>query len=474
MADGHPNRLPWLRSHGTTLAAVALWLLVWQVASLAVGSNILLAGPTDTLLRLLTLLPTKAFWLTILASTGRITAGFVAGFASALALGLVAARWRAVERILAPALSALKSVPLVCVIVLLLMWVGSRRVSGIAVFLVVFPAVYFSVLEGVHAGSGSLDEVLGVMGLGRVRRFLVCTWQELLPYLVATSRNVCGMAWKAGVAAEVIGSPRGTIGEQVYQSKLLLETADLFAWTIVVVLVSWVCERVFVVLLEGTGPVALRVALHRRWRARSEASRETVSGLRAVGSGEMGLHEADLGYPGGPCVLRDVTLDLASGSRTVLTDASGAGKTTLIRTLAGMLMPLSGQVLAPGSLSLVCQDTRLVESLSAEDNVALVSGLSPSQVRSLLLEMLPEEALGRPVSELSGGQRRRVELVRALAHPSVAVLLDEPFASLDEATHREAAAFVLRHLDGRTLLVASHAPGDVQLLGAREVRIAGD
>lgn len=188
----------------------------------------------------------------------------------------------------------------------------------------------------------------------------------------------------------------------------------------------------------------------------------------------MGLREADLGYPGGPCVLRDITLDLASGSRTVLTDASGAGKTTLIRTLAGTLMPLSGQVLAPGSLSLVCQDTRLVESLSAEDNVALVSGLSPSEVRSLLLEMLPEEALGRPVSELSGGQRRRVELVRALAHPSAAVLLDEPFASLDEATHREAAAFVLRHLGGRTLLVASHAPGDVQLLGARGVRIAGD
>lgn len=485
MADERPSRLSWLRSHGTTVFAVVLWLFVWEAASVVVGSGILLAGPVDTLLRLLSLLPTPAFWLTILASAGRIVGGFALGFASGVALGFAAGRWRAAERILAPALSALKSVPLACVIVLLLMWVGSRRVSGIAVFLVVFPAVYFSVLEGVRSGDGRLGEVLGVMGLGRVRRFLVCTWQQVLPYLVATSRNVCGMAWKAGVAAEVIGSPRGTIGEQVYQSKLLLETADLFAWTIVVVVVSWVCERVFVALLEGTGPLALRVALRRRRRHPRGGKATADVPAAGVGPGDgrqwgagavvvepLALHHVDLGYVEGAPVVRGLSVSFAPGSRTVLTDASGVGKTTLIRTLVGTLAPLSGQVLTAGTVSLVCQDTRLVETLSAEDNVSLVAGCTADGTRQLLLELLPEEALGRPVGELSGGQRRRVELARALAHPSEAVLLDEPFASLDEETHRAAAAFVVRHLGGRTLVVASHAPGDAQLLGAQELRIS--
>ena len=90
----------------------------------------------------------------------------------------------------------------------------------------------------------------------------------------------------------------------------------------------------------------------------------------------------------------------------------------------------------------------------------------------MLLELLGEDALTHPVSELSGGQRRRVEIVRAMAHPSSAVLMDEPFSSLDEESHRLSAAFVLRHLGGRTMLVASHAPEDVRLLDAQSLSVA--
>lgn len=122
------------------------------------------------------------------------------------------------------------------------------------------------------------------------------------------------------------------------------------------------------------------------------------------------------------------------------------------------------------------QEARLVEALTAEENVLLVGagGLSEGAAHLLLAELLDEDALGRPVSELSGGQRRRVEIARAVAHPSQALLFDEPFASLDAASHREAAAFVLRHLAGRTLLVASHAAEDVELLDAERLSLAGE
>ena len=121
--------------------------------------------------------------------------------------------------------------------VLLLIWVGSREVSGIAVFLMAFPALYLATVEGLGQVDEKLGQMLSVFGVGPVRRLLAHTWPSLLPYLVATSRNACGMAWKAGVAAELIGTPLGSMGERIYQAKILLETADLFAWTVIVVAV---------------------------------------------------------------------------------------------------------------------------------------------------------------------------------------------------------------------------------------------
>ena len=445
--------------------AVAFWLLVWQLASMAVGSELLLAGPAAVLVRLAQLVPTAAFWSTVGFSLARIAAGFAVAFVLGLLLGLAAHRWHALAELLAPAVSFLKSVPIVCVIVLLLMWVGSARVSAIAVFLAVFPAIYFSVLEGRSSASPGLGELLRVMGVPGWRRFLANTWQQLLPYLAATCRNACGMAWKAGVAAELIGSPRGSMGERIYQAKLLLETGDLFAWTIVVVALSWACEKAFLALLRATGGWALTASVPRPVAERHQQPAPAAA---------ISLDHDTLGYDGEP--VATCNLALAPGSRTVLSDPSGTGKTTLVRTVCGLLAPLAGRVEAPawGELSVQFQDTRLVEAMTAEQNVLLCSAgaLSAGEAHALLAELLPEDALGRPVAELSGGQRRRVELARALAHPGTAVVLDEPFASLDADSHKVAAAFLVRHLCGRTLLVASHAPGDVDLLRATPARLS--
>jgi ABC-type sugar transport system ATPase subunit len=110
--------------------------------------------------------------------------------------------------------------------------------------------------------------------------------------------------------------------------------------------------------------------------------------------------------------------------------------------------------------------------LTAIDNVSLVVGAqNREKVAQELLELLPQEALDVPVAELSGGQRRRVEVVRALLYPSSAVLLDEAFSSLDDESHAIAASFVRNRLAGRTLLAASHDANDAVLLGAKQLRL---
>lgn len=407
---------------------------------MVVGNAVLLAGPVDTVVRLAGLVFDASFLSTVGFSLVRIAGGFVTAFASAVLLALAAHRWRLVEDALAPTVAALKSVPIVCIIVLLLMWVGSRSVSGIAVFLAIFPAVYFSALEGLRSINPQAGEMLRTFGVRGLRGFLAHTWPELLPFLLGTSRNVCGMAWKSGVAAELIGSPMGSIGERIYQSKILLETADLFAWTIVVVLASWICEQVFVALLARSGRASLMLALR--------IPRHDDACLPA----EVRLVDVSVGY-GEKVVASDVSLVVPVGARLLLDQESGFGKTTLLRTIARLQPTLAGSVSAPRSVSMVFQEARLIEDMTAEQNVELVAAGGAT----LLGEVLPAGALGVPVRELSGGQRRRVELVRALAHHSGAVLLDEPYASLDDDSRHACESFVDAHLCGRPLILASHA-----------------
>lgn len=175
------------------------------------------------------------------------------------------------------------------------------------------------------------------------------------------------------------------------------------------------------------------------------------------------------------CVLRDVSFSLEGGSVNCLMAPSGSGKTTLFRVLLGLEPADSGCVrgVAFGRISMMFQEDRLCPTLTPVENVALVlgKGASRARIRGLLEEILPPECLDQPAMELSGGMRRRVSLARAVAFPSDLLVMDEPFTGLDAATKRRVIEFILRHREGRTLLVATHGEEDVELLAACLVRL---
>lgn len=194
-----------------------------------------------------------------------------------------------------------------------------------------------------------------------------------------------------------------------------------------------------------------------------------------MGSCDVRLSHVEKSY-GSLHVLRDVSLILPAGSSWCLMGPSGAGKTTLLRVILGLERADSGRLegISCGDASVMFQEDRLCAPLSPVENVALVMPGRSSRraIRSLLAEVLPEDSLGKPASQLSGGQRRRVSLVRAMAYPSKAIVMDEPFTGLDERTRRSVIDFVLRHREGRTLLVSTHGEQDARLLGARCVQLS--
>lgn len=452
----------------TRCAPVAFWLVVWQVVSMLDSSGILLCGPLDALLALCRLSSTQTFWSSIWFSTLRIVAGVLLGYI--IAGVLAAASWHTstVRILLQPALLTIKSTPVACVVVILLIWTGAANVSVITVLLLVVPAIYFALcagLDNMDAGQRDLFEIFGARGR---RRFFALIWPAVLPYLQAASSTVLGMSWKAGIAAELIGVPAGSLGERIYQAKLLLETPDLFAWTFCVICLSWLFEHGAMALLRGTWPRAAKLAL-RAPRDLMESGHENPSGhsasLRAQG--------LLIGYGAEP-LCEPLGFSLGPSSCLCLQAPSGTGKTTLLRTMARLQKPLGGALEnAAWGCSMMFQDACLVEDLDALDNILLFArpGFTRKDARDLACELLPKDALSRPVRELSGGQRRRVELARAFAAPGELVLLDEPFGGLDAQAHSCALAFVKRHGAGRIVVFATHDANDAQALAAQVLEL---
>lgn len=432
-------------------AVAAFWLAVWVLVAALVAQPLILPGPGAVAVALLRLVWDAGTWAILAGSGARILGGLALAAVCGGVLAGVSVRSRTFSRLVAPALSFVKATPVACVVVLLLIWLGSARVSIAAVFLMALPGVYFSLAEGLAQANKPLEQMFRLHGVRGWRLFCAHTWREVLPFVLSCARAVIGMSWKAGVAAELIGMAAGTVGERIYQAKLLIETADLLAWTVLVVAASWACERVLVWLLRVSGPVAWGAAVRSHGRAGGPAG----GGVAA----ELALAVGDRA-PWAPA-LDGLVLRVPAGGCACVMGASGVGKSTLLALAAGECAPCS----------MVFQDVRLVEDASALDNVLVCADacVDASSAAALLRLLVPGVDVHARVAELSGGQRRRVEIARALLCPGDAVILDEPFTGLDAAARDACAEVVLDLLDGRMLLLATHDAVDARALDISDI-----
>ena len=168
------------------------------------------------------------------------------------------------------------------------------------------------------------------------------------------------------------------------------------------------------------------------------------------------IHDLTFSYVPDQLLFDRFSLEAERGERVCLTGASGAGKTTLLRLIAGLESPDGGTVTLPPDCktAMVFQEDRLIESANSLRNLMLAG--CRGDLSAELRKLLPEHTLPLPASKLSGGERRRLVIARALLHPSDIVILDEAFAGLDEESKQKTIKWILRHLDGRTLLFTSH------------------
>ena len=232
-------------------AAVLFWLVLWELLARLVGREILVASPLRTGARLFELSQTAPFWRAVFATCLRVLMGFGLSVVFGAALAVLTSRFRLLRHLFAPLLGVLRATPVASVIILALVWLSTARIPVFVVFLMVTPIIW----TNLYAGLAELDARLLEMGelfrFGRVKKLRYLYLPALMPYLVSGFVTGLGAAWKSAIGAEVIARPAGGMGRAVYDSRIQLLTADLFAWTIAVIALSILLERVMLYLLAA-------------------------------------------------------------------------------------------------------------------------------------------------------------------------------------------------------------------------------
>lgn len=229
---------------------VLFWLAIWQIASLCTP-EILFASPWRTLRALAHSSIQSEFWLSIVHTLLLTVLGFVLAFVLGSLFGAWSHKSPVVRTLLEPAVQVMKSVPVACFVVVALIWMHSAYISVLVSFFVVFPVTYVTLLNGLARLDRQLCEMAEVFRVPLGKRVRLVYLPQLLPGILAGCQMSVGMCWKASIAGEIIGLPTHTVGEQLYLAKLYLSVDELFAWTIVIIFISLLFEKLLVHILRN-------------------------------------------------------------------------------------------------------------------------------------------------------------------------------------------------------------------------------
>ena len=213
-------------------------------------SDILLASPIKVIICLFEKIREADFWRAVGSTSLRIGAGFVLALLLGVILSALSYAYNPIHDFLKVPVSVIKSTPVASFIILILIWIPSKNLAVVISFLMSFPVIYSNLSEGLKVMDTKMLEMADVFGLPFLKRLRFIYIPQVIPYFQSACFVALGFCFKAGIAAEIIGLPRGSLGERLYEAKIYLNTPEMFAWTITIILVSLLFERIVMLLIN--------------------------------------------------------------------------------------------------------------------------------------------------------------------------------------------------------------------------------
>ena len=229
---------------------LAFWMLVWQLAAMAVGREVILPAPGTVLKRLAALAATGDFWQATARSLLRIMGGYAAGVVLGSLLGAAMYFAKPVRALFSPFLTVVKSTPVASFILVAYFMLTGTVIPVFITFLMVLPMLAAGVFTALSATDPQLLEMTKVYGFSFGKTLRMLYLPTVLPVFFGQALTALGLGWKAGIAAEVLCTPRPSIGKYLYDAKVYLETVDVFAYTLMIILISLALEKTLHALMR--------------------------------------------------------------------------------------------------------------------------------------------------------------------------------------------------------------------------------
>jgi NitT/TauT family transport system permease protein len=231
-----------LKSNLSKIIGIMTWLILWQILSMMKNNPYIIPAPLDTLKALVVLLGNGKFLLSIFYTLLRVFGGFFISVLVGVVIGVASGLNHWVHDIMKPFVSVVRSTPVISVIIIIHLWVQSDYVPLVIAFLMCFPIIWTSSYEGIQNTDKNLLEMVRCFKLTKKSIIRNVYLPSVRPYVIAGITASLGIAWKVTVAAEVISFPDLGIGRRLYESKIWVETPEVFAWTLIIVILSLIFE----------------------------------------------------------------------------------------------------------------------------------------------------------------------------------------------------------------------------------------
>jgi len=233
----------------SSVSCIAL-VIVWEIASVALNASVILPSPFEVAASVVRLFASPAFLKNVGSTVLRAVFSFLIIFIAGSVAGTAAGLHPALDAVLSPFVTLLKATPVMSVILLAFIWFSTGAVPVFAAFLMAFPVMYVQVLNGSQRLDAKLMQMCSVYGITGRKYLLNFVIPSLVPSYVTGAKQSLSMIWKVVIAAEVLTVPSSGIGRSLQLSQVRLDTASVFAWTIIAVVLTFAGDSLFNLIIR--------------------------------------------------------------------------------------------------------------------------------------------------------------------------------------------------------------------------------